>query len=101
MRKTTVGWKLLVIQKDGTKKQIPLRDIKESNPVETAEFAVARGLQDEPTFSCWVPYTLRKRDQIIAAVNSRVRKLTHKYGVEMPTSIEHANERDTKNGNTL
>ena len=69
--------------------------------METAEFAVARGLQDEPAFSWWVPYTLRKRDQIIAAVNSRVRKSTHKYGVEMPTSIEHANELDAKNGNTL
>ena len=27
--------------------------------------------------------------------------VTHKYGIEIPTSIEHAKELDKKNGNTL
>jgi hypothetical protein len=46
--------------------------MKESNPVEVAEFAVARSIDKEPAFQWWVPYTLRKRDRIIAGVNAQV-----------------------------
>ena len=33
MRKTTVGWKLLVKWADGSKSWIPLKDLKESHPI--------------------------------------------------------------------
>jgi hypothetical protein len=49
----------------------------------------------------WVPFTLRKQDRIIAAVNSRVKRVTHKYGIEVPTSIDHARCLDASNGNIL
>ena len=81
MQKTTKGWKILVIWKDQSKTWIPLKDHKESNPVEVAEFAKAWCIEDEPAFCWWVPYILRKRDYIILAVKSRVRKTTHKYGI--------------------
>jgi hypothetical protein len=42
---------------------------------------------------------MKKRDVIIAAVKARARKVTHKYGIEIPTSVEHAKELDAKNGN--
>jgi hypothetical protein len=47
-----------------------------------------------------VPYTLRKRDVIISAMKSccNKRKVTHKYGLEVPTSIEHVCLLDEKNG---
>ena len=54
--------------------------MKESNPIEVAEFAIARGINDEPAFCWWVPYTLHKRDKIILAVNARVKRITYKYG---------------------
>ena len=73
MRKTTCGWKLLVQWKDGSEQWIPLKDMKESHPVECAEFAKARGIADEPAFVWCVPYTLRKRDVIISSVKSRIR----------------------------
>ena len=101
MRKTTQGWKLLVQWKDGSESWMPLQLLKQSNPVEVAEFARAHNIDDEPAFSWWVPFTLKQRDRIISAVNSRVRKSTHKYGIEVPTSVEHAREIDLKNGNTL
>ena len=101
LRKSTIGWKLLVAWKDGSEQWIPLSIMKESNPVEVAEFAKARGLLDEPAFRWWAPYTLKKRDRIISAVKSRVRKATHKYGVEIPTSVKHAQRLDLSNGNTL
>ena len=99
MRKTTCGWKLKVLWTDGSETWMPLKDLKESHPVETAEFAKARGIMNEPAFIWWVPYTLRKRDAIISAVKMRVRKTTHKYGIEVPTTVEHANRIDKANNN--
>ena len=100
-RVTTKGWKLLVRWADGTESWIPLKDLKASNPVETAEFAKARGIDDEVAFAWWVPYTLRKRDVILSAVKGRIRKTTHKYGVELPRDVQHAMELDRKNGNSF
>ena len=101
LRKTTKGWKLLVKWKDGSESWMKLADLKEAHPVEVAEFAKARGIADEPAFAWWVPYTLRKRAVILSAVKHRVRKTTHKYGIEVPTSVEHARQIDRNNGNTL
>lgn len=98
-RKTTAGWDLLIKWKDGSEEWIPLRVMKESHPVEVAEFAKARSISDEPAFAWWVPYTLKKREVILSAVKSRLRKTTHKYGIEIPRSIEHAYEIDKRNGN--
>ena len=44
---------------------------------------------------------LRKRDVMMYNVTSRARKTTHKYGIEMPTTIDHAKRLDTKNMNTF
>ena len=100
LRKSTVGWKLLVQWRDGSETWIPLKDMKESHPLETAEFAKARGIDDEAAFAYWVPYTLRKRDTIISAMKSRCKqkKVSHKYGIEVPSSIEHALKLDERNG---
>ena len=43
--------------------------MKESNPIEVAEYAVARKIDDEPAFEWWVPYALRKRDVIVSAAS--------------------------------
>ena len=98
-RKTTRGWWLLVKWKDGSESWQRLADMKESYPIETAEFAVARGLDDEPAFQWWAKSTLRRRDAIISALKTRARQIKHKYGIEIPTSVEHAKELDKKNGN--
>ena len=100
-RQTTVGWNFRVKWKDGTMNWIPLSTLKESNPVDIAEYAVARGLENEPAFAWWVPYTLRKRDVIVSSINSRVRKRSHKYGVQVPHSFEDAMRLDRENGDTL
>ena len=47
------------------------------------------------------PYTLRRRDRIITTVNKRIKRVSHKYGVEVPISIEHAYNIDRANKNTL
>ena len=97
-QKTTVGWALKIKWKNGSTKWIKLKDLKELNPVDVVEYATTRGIQEEPAFSLWVLYTLRKRDMIMSAVSSRVRKCSHKYGIEIPSSIAHAKRVDLKNG---
>ena len=99
--KTTIGWKFLCDWKDGYQTWLTMKLLKESNPVEVAEYVKARNINDDPAFAWWVPYTLRNRDRIISAVNSRVRKATHKFGIEIPTYIEHRKRIDKDNGNTL
>ena len=101
LRKTTKGWWLHVAWKDGSDSWVKLSDMKESYPVELAEHAVSRGIQQEPAFAWWVNNTIRRRNAILSAVKSRMRKKTHKYGLEIPTSIEHAKAIDKANGNTL
>ena len=98
--KTTRGHELKCAWKDGTTTWIPLKDLKESYPIETAEFAVAMDLIESPAFKWWVPYTLKKRDQIIAKVQHRLVKKNFKYGHQVPNSVKEAYELDKIHGNT-
>ena len=54
-RKTTIGWKLLFKWKDGSKSWVPLKLVKEYNPIKVAEFVKARSVSDEPAFVWWSP----------------------------------------------
>ena len=78
-----------------------LASLKESNPVEVADYAVTHGLDSEPAFAWWVPFTLKRRNRIIAAVNKRYHKRTHKFGIEIPKTYEDCVRIDKANGNTL
>jgi hypothetical protein len=51
---TTKGWNLLVQWKDGSTSWEPLQNLKESNPVEVAKYAVANKSAEEAAFSWWV-----------------------------------------------
>ena len=75
--------------------------LKKSNPVELATFVIARNISDEPAFDWWVPFVLRNCDMIISAVNSRVKKATHKFGIKIPTSVADCARLNKKNGNTM
>ena len=66
----TRGWKLLVELNYGLVDWVPLKDLKQFNPVELAEYAVVNDIIDEPTFTWWVKETLQYRDIIITKVKS-------------------------------
>ena len=101
MRKTTIGWKLIVKWADDSESLIALKDMKESHPVELAEFSKSCDIYDNPDFAWWVPYTLRKQDIILSKIKARIRKTTQNYGIEMPTNIDHADRLDRENNNIL
>jgi hypothetical protein len=77
--KTTKGWHLCVEWKDGTTSWERLADLKQSDPVEVAEYAATKNLHDEPYFDWWVPHFLKKRNRIITSVTNRYHKRTHKF----------------------
>jgi len=100
-RYTTIGWTLCVRWADDSTSWVPLKDLKISNPIEVAEYAVAHNISQEPAFSWWVPDILKKRDRIIAAANTRYTKRTHKFGIELPKTVDKALAIDAKTGTTL
>ena len=95
------GYSPEVLPRDSTESWIKLADMKESHPVEVAQYGMARGIDKEPALEWCVPNTLKKSQVIISALKLRIRKTTHKYGIEIPTSVEHAFELVWKNGNNL
>ena len=56
--------------KDGSIDWIALKDLKESYPIELAEYVVKHDLQEEPAFAWWIPYVLKKRDRMLKKVTS-------------------------------
>jgi hypothetical protein len=47
-KRTTKEWELLVEWKDGSTSWIPLKDIKDTNPVKVAEYAIGNKIEHEP-----------------------------------------------------
>jgi len=104
LKRSTVGWQLCCQWRDGSTSWENLADLKESHPIETAEYAKILGIDHEPAFNWWVPHVLKKRDRIISLVrkrNPRYLKRTHKFGIELPKTVKEAYELDKKNGNTF
>ena len=101
LSKTTKGWDFLCLWKDISTTWAPLKDLKESNHVDIAEYFVGNMISDEAVFAWWVPYNLKKQYQIIAKVKACFLKKYHKFGVEVPTLVEEAYRLDQKNNNTL
>jgi len=100
-KKTTQGWKLLVQFKDQSTSWVKLKDLKESHPVQLAEYAKNNQLMDEPAFRWWAPHIIRKRDRILKKMNSRYHRTTQKFGIEVPKTIARALEIDKETGTTF
>ena len=98
--KTTKGWQLCVEFDDGATEWIPLKILKESDPIRVAEYAEAKKLIKEPAFAWWVPFTLKKRKRILKAMKKRYFRTEQKYGVELPKTVKRALEIDQETGTT-
>jgi len=94
MQCTTKGWKQSIQWKVGSVSWLPLKDLKESDPVKVAEYAVANKLVHKPAFAWWVPHTLCKQDNIVSAVKTCYQKKTHKFGIRIPKTVLEALEID-------
>ena len=98
---TTKGWWLLARLKDGSEQWIKLKDFKESNPLEVADYAVANQIADEPAFAWWVPTVIRKRTRVLKAMKKRYFRTQSKFGIELPKNAKRALEIDKETGTTF
>ncbi|KAL7551327.1 hypothetical protein ACHAWF_014513 [Thalassiosira exigua] len=80
----------MVEWRDGTSTWVDLKEAKETNPTELAEYAVANQINEEPAFVWWVPYALKKRERIVNKVKSNYWRTFHKYGIKLPKTPEEA-----------
>ena len=100
-KETTTGWELLLQWKDGSTTWVALKDAKESYPVQVAKYVIAAGISVQPAFAWWVPFTMKKRKQIISKVKSKYWIRTHKFGIKIPKTVREALAFDLENGNTF
>lgn len=97
-KRTTCGWQLLIDWKDGTQDWVPLKDLNDSNPV---ELAITNGIDCEPSFYWWVPHVLEKHNYIISKLKKQYWWKSHKFGIQVPKSIDKALLIDQQEGNTF
>jgi hypothetical protein len=97
-RMMTKGWSLQVEWRDGTTSWVPLKDLKDSNPIEVAEYAVANKIASEPAFTWCLRSVLRRRDRIIKKVKSKYWSKRHKFGIELPMTVAEALAIDERTG---
>ena len=71
VRCNTVGWHLCVQWFDGSTSWQSLKDLKETYPLQVAEYAVEQGITNEPGLNWWVPFVLKKRERITKAVKGQ------------------------------
>ena len=100
-RFTAKDWEFCVIWKDGSTNWISIKDLKESYPLQLAEYAKNHKLENEEAFSWWLPYVLKKRKLIIAKLKSKYWQRTHKYGIRVPKTVNEALKIDKEEGNTF
>ena len=100
-RETMKGVEVLVQWKDGSTAWVTLKDMKNSYPVNMAEYAVQRRITGNPVFPWWIQYVLAKRNHIIGKLKSKYWVRTHKFSVKIPKSIQEAKAFDEENKNAL
>ena len=99
-RETTKVWEVCIQWKDGSWTWNQIKDVKESYPIQLAEYAVQNKISEEPAFAWWTKHVLKKRDQIISKTASRYWQKTHKYGIRIPKTVKEAVQIDKDNGDT-
>ena len=82
--------------------RIPLKDLKESNPIYVAEYAIANKIEHEPAFAWWVPKFIKRRDRNVFKLKTRkFIQRSHKFGIEVPRTIKRALEIGKETGTTF
>jgi hypothetical protein len=76
-------------------------DLKESNPVEVAEYAAAKSFLENPAVVWWAPHLFKKRSRIIYDVTKHYHKRAHKFGIEVPKNWDDCVKLDKENDSTI
>jgi hypothetical protein len=98
---TTQGWQLLCQWKDRSTNWVVFKDMKNSYPVQVAEYVKANQIDDEPAFAWSISQTLQKCDPILSKMKTKYCQQTHKFRIRIPKSVAEAQAIDVENGDTL
>ena len=70
-------------------------------PVEMDKYAVQSRVEGNPVFASWIRHVMVNCNRIIVKLNSKYYIKTHKFGFNIPKSVQKAKEFYKENGNTL
>ena len=62
--------------------------MKDSNPIEVAEYAVENRIVEEPAFKWCVSRTVRKRNRVISKLKGKYWRTTHKFGIKLSKDVK-------------
>jgi len=97
-KKTTKGWDICVEWRDGSTSWIPLKDVKQANPLELSEYTIANKINNELAFAWWIPDIVKRKNRIVSKIKTKYWRTSHKFGIEIPKSVEHALQIDRETG---
>jgi hypothetical protein len=100
-KKTTAGWDLEVEWKDGSTSWLSLKELKNSNAVEVAQYAIENRIDLEPAFDWWVHDVIKRKQRLIKMSQSYRLRTGYKFGLRVPNTVEEALEIDKERGDTL
>jgi hypothetical protein len=87
---STKAWRICVMWNNNSTSWHPLADIKNSFPVQLAQYAISNKLDQDTAFRWWIKPTLKHKESFLKAVKSKYSSRTHKFGIRVPTSVEEA-----------
>jgi hypothetical protein len=76
-------------------------DLKEINPVEVADYSVAKSLFNSPACVWWATHVIKKRISSIADDTTSYHKCNQKFGIEVSKIWDDCVRLDKENYNTL
>jgi len=101
MKFINMGGNIFISWKDGSTSWHPLSEIKNSYPVQLAEYAKTNKLEKEPAFSWWLKHALRHQRTFMKSTRKRYLKHSHKFGIRHPKTVEEALEIDKQTKTTF
>ena len=99
-REIKKGWEIGIQWKNVSSNWNQIKDVKESYPVQLAEYGTENKILVEPEFAWWINHVLRKQYRIILKTYSKYCQKTNKYGVLIPKTVKQSIQLYKENGDT-
>jgi hypothetical protein len=84
---------------DGSTSWLPLKESKkETNTIETAQYAVHNMTDKEPAFDWWTRDVLKRKKRLMKMPQSRHKQSDFKFGIRIPRNTKEALEINHEDG---
>lgn len=98
---TSKGYHINILWKDCSKKWINMNYVKESFPIQFAEYSRENELSDEKEFKWWDPFTIKKIQRILYKLKVKFWDTTKNYGIIIPRKVKEYLLIDVDNSNNM